>query len=88
MSTYPEKNILINFSLGFHDCIGGCDGCLNLKNENNAGLGPIVSSLENKFLENRFSVSRADFWALAATVAVERGVSIANQQPACGCEEE
>lgn len=23
--------------LAFHDCVGGCDGCLNLRNPSNAG---------------------------------------------------
>jgi hypothetical protein len=23
---------------GFHDCVGGCDGCINLDNDDNAGL--------------------------------------------------
>jgi hypothetical protein len=79
---------------GFHDCVGGCDGCLNLDNPNNAGLGPIIEALEELYTGNGYfawGVSRADFWALAATVSVERGVQLANEQPTssgCGCEDE
>eukprot|EP00121_Abeoforma_whisleri_P016164 Awhi_evm1s14843 len=32
--------------LSFHDCVGGCDGCINLNNPENNGLGPIVDTLE------------------------------------------
>ena len=65
-----------------------------MNNPDNAGLGPIVAALEGAYSGDEFSglgVSRADFWALAATVAVERGVQLANEQPTtsgCGCEDE
>lgn len=73
--------------LGLHDCVGGCDGCLNLANPDNAGLEEIVVNLENLYWNNGYSevVGHADFWALAATVAVERGVVNANIGK-CGCE--
>ena len=32
--------------LGFHDCVGGCDGCLNVDNDSNAGLADVVADLE------------------------------------------
>ena len=32
--------------LSFHDCVGGCDGCLNTDNEDNAGLAPLVAAYE------------------------------------------
>ena len=35
--------------IGFHDCVGGCDGCLNVDNDSNAGLSGIVATLEDLF---------------------------------------
>ena len=72
---------------GFHDCVGGCDGCLNLKDSSNAELEPIVKALERSYLKNAWAVSRSDFWALAAIVSVEKGVRNSNQQIKCGCED-
>ena len=75
---------------GFHDCVGGCDGCLNLKDPNNAGLEQIVTALDKSYTENEYStwgVSMSDFWALAALVSVERGVKNSNQKINCGCED-
>jgi hypothetical protein len=37
--------------IGFHDCVGGCDGCVNQDNPDNAGLGPIISELEIIYIE-------------------------------------
>ena len=36
--------------LSFHDCIGGCNGCLDLTNGNNAGLGPIRDLYEELYM--------------------------------------
>ena len=62
--------------LSFHDCVGGCDGCLNLDNEDNAGLEDIVTLLEEVYADNNFSelLSRADFWAYVGILAIERTV--------------
>ena len=74
---------------GFHDCIGGCDGCLNFDNPDNAGLAVIVEALEKVYLEfSGLDIARADFWALASTVSVERGVKNANAVAVCGCEDQ
>mmetsp|Transcript_3807 Transcript_3807/g.8577 ORF Transcript_3807/g.8577 Transcript_3807/m.8577 type:complete len:354 (+) Transcript_3807:2470-3531(+) len=58
--------------LGFHDCVGGCDGCVDLDNVNNNGLlhpiqqlGPVVNAYA------QHGVSRADIWALAATTGAD-----------------
>eukprot|EP00977_Amphora_coffeiformis_P023731 scaffold14067_cov172-Amphora_coffeaeformis.AAC.3 len=60
--------------LGFHDCVGGCDGCVDLLfSENNglekpiSALGPVVDKHEDKTL----GISRADIWALAALVGAD-----------------
>ena len=59
--------------------MGGCHGCLNLNQADNAGLQNIVAKLEQLYgdlgLADR-GISHADFWALAGTVAVEIGVKL------------
>ena len=57
--------------LGFHDCVGGCDGCVDLSNPDNNGLlepieeiAPIVEVFKNQY-------SRADVWAMATMVSAE-----------------
>ena len=37
--------------IGFHDCVGGCDGCLNVDNDSNAGLSGIVATLEDLYTD-------------------------------------
>ena len=99
-------------------CTGGCDGCLNLDNKDNAGLGDLVASLESLYQEQGYSdllsrstdqisihlvrywvaliwylgflnscdfysfLNRADYWALAGIVAVDKGIEISNVE--CG----
>jgi Peroxidase len=60
--------------LGFHDCAGGCDGCVDMDFHDNAGLelplevlAPITQQHESAAL----GISRADIWALAALVAAD-----------------
>ena len=61
--------------LGFHDCIGkgGCDGCVDVKNPENAGLSRYINAL-NPLFHVKYSrrMSRADFYALASVVALEK----------------
>jgi Peroxidase len=57
--------------LVFHDCIGGCDGCVDLTNPENFGLEKPIDALERVFEQHGGAVSRADLWALSATVAVD-----------------
>lgn len=53
--------------LAFHDCVGGrpsltlapccpggCDGCLNVNNEDNAGLADLVAALDTIYLDNGY----------------------------------
>jgi hypothetical protein len=59
--------------LGFHDCVGGCDGCVDLGNPDNNGLNIPIDALESLVAEyERDGVTRADIWALAATVGVAK----------------
>ena len=42
--------------IGFHDCVGGCDGCLNVDNDSNAGLSGIVATLEDLYTDEVLSL--------------------------------
>merc|ERR1711874_14965 len=66
--------------LSFHDCVGGCDGCLNVNNHDNAGLADLVASLDTLYLANSYDslLSRADFWALAGVYAVDKTIELNN----------
>merc|ERR1712013_849355 len=72
--------------LAFHDCVGGCDGCLNVNNPDNAGLADLVDSLDTVYTTNGYDsvLSRADFWALAGVYAVDKTIELNNDD----CEED
>jgi Peroxidase len=62
--------------LVFHDCLGGCDGCVDMNNPENFGLDKPIDALEGVFQQisgggGGTVLSRADLWALSATVAVD-----------------
>ena len=66
--------------LSFHDCVGGCDGCLNIENDSNNGLADLVAALDTVYLENGFNetLSRADHWAIMGIWAVQNTIDNAN----------
>jgi len=67
----------IAIRMGFHTCVGGCRGCINLEEDPNKGLEIAVHALEEAYLFNPgFSdvVSRADFWALATMIGIEMAI--------------
>ena len=66
--------------LTFHDCVGGCDGCLNIENYSNNGLADLVAALDTVYLENGFNetLSRADHWAIMGIWAVQNTIDNAN----------
>ena len=69
--------------IGFHDCVGGCNGCINFNNPENNGLAPAVDILNNLYTTNNFQsfgASRADFWALASSVAFSAAVNQSNKR--------
>ena len=59
--------------------MGGCDGCINIAQDNNAGLNGTLGLLENTYknlsLAN-MGISRADFWAFAGMVSVEKAIAL------------
>lgn len=54
--------------LAFHDCIGGCNGCVDLSVPENLSLCYPMAQLKDACP----GLSRADCWALAAVVTVEQ----------------
>ncbi|CAH1775356.1 unnamed protein product [Owenia fusiformis] len=57
--------------LAFHDCVGGCDGCIDLGNGENAGLGLYIEELDPVYSKYSNKLSRADFWQLAGIAALQ-----------------
>ena len=56
--------------LAFHDCVGGCDGCVDMTFLDNAGLLMPINALQS--IVNRYGsqgLSRTDIWMLSAVVA-------------------
>ena len=66
--------------LSFHDCVGGCDGCLNVNNTDNNGLADLVAGLEAVYQNNGFEsvLSRADMWAILGVWAVQQTIDNSN----------
>lgn len=64
----PDVNLAAKFVRhGFHDCVGGCDGCVDMTNGDNAGLEVPIAALEPVVdMFSHFGVTRADIWVLAA----------------------
>ena len=55
----------------FHDCVGGCDGCVDLQNEDNFGLLEPIAALRPVVQDHEPELSRADIWAMAAIVGCD-----------------
>merc|ERR1719209_1026417 len=85
-----KKKLPAAVRLAFHDCVGGCNGCIDHNKPGNAGLPPFVEkTLEPIFKRYQdFLTSRADFWALTLIFALKKTVKINNQlcQGDPGCE--
>mmetsp|Transcript_1395 Transcript_1395/g.3529 ORF Transcript_1395/g.3529 Transcript_1395/m.3529 type:complete len:540 (-) Transcript_1395:91-1710(-) len=70
-----ERELIPKFlRLGFHDCVGGCDGCIDLDNADNKGLKEPIEAIADIVEEFRGSYSRADIWALATLVSADMAV--------------
>jgi len=62
--------------LSFHDCVGGCDGCININNDSNAGLDTAITIMENVYSTITAAgivISRADLWAIGGRAAADYG---------------
>ena len=64
----------------FHDCIGGCDECLDMSRPPNGGLIRYITILDGLFT-SRYAkkMSRADFYA-RAVVGLEKATSYSQDQ--------
>merc|ERR1719209_2567348 len=74
-----KKKLPAAVRLAFHDCVGGCDGCIDPDNPGNAGLRPFVDTLEPIFKRYENFLTRADFWALTSIFALKKTITINNQ---------
>lgn len=63
----------------FHDCVGHCNGCVNVTNPSNGGLQAVISFLEPLYAPHKSVMSRADYWAVASLAAIAKGIDIANE---------
>ena len=74
--------------LGFHDCIGGCDGCIDLTNFDNNGLEEPIDALAQVIVDhtNEGGLTRADIWAMAAMVSAQDAQPNNNDQQAYNFE--
>lgn len=83
----PQAQLRIRKFLraAFHDCMGGCDGSLNLFATENRGLEGFTSFMTNFYTQGpnasylQAYLSRADFWVLseqrALSTSIKRGVT-------------
>ena len=74
--TQPSKASTI-VRLSFHDCVGGCDGCINMDNDSNAGLQTAIDILEDTYATVTaagIDIQRADLWAIAGRAAADYGM--------------
>jgi len=75
-----ESRLAHALQLSFHDCVGGCDGCVDEENTGNQarflGTRDLLDCLHAGQWNS--TISLADFYALAAVVAMEVGVENAN----------
>ena len=81
MLRFPMQPAAKLVRLSFHDCMVKCDGCLNLNNNDNGGLGPMYNIINDIYDNEGYGdseMSRADFLALAGITAVYEAASRQN----------
>lgn len=61
--------------LGFHDCVGGCDGCIDPTDADNRGLEEAIDAISYITDKYNDSYSRADVWALATLVSADLAIT-------------
>jgi len=70
-----ERELIPKFlRLGFHDCVGGCDGCVDMTNPDNQGLQEPIDAIYPIVDMFKASYSRADIWAMATLVSADLAV--------------
>jgi Peroxidase len=77
MATTMIKQIIVDnkgmgakfVRLSFHDCVGGCDGCVELASPSNFGLKAPIDVLAPVVQHNEQFLTTGDVWALAGLVA-------------------
>ncbi len=83
-----EKRAPGSLRYAFHSCTGGCNGCINMEDPGNGGLGETYDALNQlydetfPFSSKELGMSRADFYALAGIVSVEYTIVLNNED--CG----
>mmetsp|Transcript_11944 Transcript_11944/g.19585 ORF Transcript_11944/g.19585 Transcript_11944/m.19585 type:complete len:581 (-) Transcript_11944:52-1794(-) len=60
--------------LAFHDCIGGCDGCIDPDVLDNRGLEEPIETLFPLVQKYQDKLSRADVWAYCAIISADMAV--------------
>jgi len=60
--------------LAFHDCVDGCDGCIDMDVLDNRGLKEPVELLFPLVQKYQHKLSRADIWAYCAVVSADMAV--------------
>eukprot|EP00494_Astrolonche_serrata_P030851 UN31119 len=62
--------------IGFHDCVGGCNGCVNMAEPDNGGLQVAIDYIENLYstFGEGTELSKADIYAYASMVALNVGI--------------
>jgi len=76
-----QKKLPSAVRLAFHDCVGGCNGCIDPDTPNNSGLKGFVKLLDEEIFDKyaKKYLTRADFWALTSIHALRRTIAINNQ---------
>lgn len=70
-----ERELIPKFlRLGFHDCVGGCNGCVDMTNPDNKGLQEPIDAIYPLVVKFKDSYSRADIWAMATLVSADLAV--------------
>ena len=81
-----NNNIFIEFfsTKAFHDCVGGCDGCINIDDSHNNGLQDCLEDLEVLYDSETIAGSFSKNWKfwqidkLLASVLLATGISRAD----------
>jgi len=66
--------------IAFHDCVGGCDGCINRNNPDNFGFMFDSLDVMDKIYDEGYkqAMSRADFYILTGVTALEESLQFNN----------